>query len=44
MKPYVKERPETALELTSGAQPSVYAMDMVLTNYPIIDEGQIIYY
>ena len=28
-------------ELTSGAHPSVYAMDLVLTNYPSIDEGQI---
>jgi hypothetical protein len=27
--------------ITSGANPSVYAMGMVLTNYPSIDEGQI---
>jgi hypothetical protein len=44
MKLYVKERPETTWELTSGAHPTVYAMDMVLTNYPGIDEGQIMMY
>jgi hypothetical protein len=27
--------------ITSGAHPSVYAMGMVLTNYPSLDEGQI---
>jgi hypothetical protein len=41
MKHYVKEHPKTAQELTSGEHPSVYAVDMVLTNNPSIDEGQI---
>jgi len=32
MKPYVGEHPETALGINLYAHPSVYAMDMVLTN------------
>ena len=32
MNLYVKERLDTPQDLTSGAHPSLYAMDLVLTN------------